>query len=139
MDMIGICGDNCLYCPRYIATRKSSMTELQNVKEWWVRLELRGPDFPAQDMACSGCRPENLCAYNDIRACAQEKDFQNCGLCESYPCDLLQTAFEKTQALHKQAELVCTTEEMSVLKKAFFSKKQNLNLVYETIRKQKKR
>ena len=37
MNMIGICGDNCAYCPRYTATLKGRTIELERVKELWVR------------------------------------------------------------------------------------------------------
>ena len=80
MITIGICGDDCLYCPRYIATKKGGNKEMEEVKELWVRLGLREPAFPARDMACLGCRPENKCAYLEVRTCAYEKGIENCGL-----------------------------------------------------------
>lgn len=68
-SIIGICGDNWFYCPRYTATKSGSVEELENVKELWVRLGLRTPDFPVQDMACYGCNPENQCAYMNLSHC----------------------------------------------------------------------
>jgi len=56
--MIGICGDNCTYCPRHIATQNGNIQELDKVKELWVRLGLRDPDFPVKDIACNGCKPD---------------------------------------------------------------------------------
>lgn len=49
MSLIGVCGDNCSYCPRYIATRSGKADELEEVKELWARLGLRDPAFPARD------------------------------------------------------------------------------------------
>jgi hypothetical protein len=126
MTMMGICGDNCLYCPRYIATQSGNVWELEKVKELWLRLGLGNSTLSAQDMVCSGCNPENNCAYSELRACVYGKGIENCGLCKAYPCDLVNAAFEKSESLHTRAALVCTREEMEILQKAFFSKQQNL-------------
>jgi hypothetical protein len=128
--MIGICGDNCQFCPRYVATNGGRPEELENVKELWVRLGLRDPDFPAQDLACDGCKRENRCAYSELRACANERAIDNCGLCHDYPCGLIQAAFEKSENLRDHAAIVCRPKEMDTLHKAFFSKKQNLDQIH---------
>ena len=133
MTIIGTCGDNCFYCPRYVATRNGSAKELEKVKRLWVRLGLRDEGFPAQDMACFGCRPENKCAYWELRACAQEKGIDNCGLCQGHPCELINAAFEKSEKLRSHAARVCIPEEMDTLDKAFFSKKQNLDRIHRRI------
>jgi hypothetical protein len=127
MNTIGICGDNCLYCPRYVATQSGGTKELEEVKELWVRLGLRDPDFPAYDMVCFGCKPENKCAYSEIRTCAHGKGIENCGLCQVYPCELINAAFGKSEKLRSHAARVCTPKEINLLHKAFFSKRQNLD------------
>jgi hypothetical protein len=125
--MIGICGDDCLYCPRYVATKNGGAKALEEVKELWVRLGLRDPAFPSTDMACLGCRAENKCAYSEVRACVQGKGIENCGQCQGYPCGLLNAVFEKSEKLRSHAAWVCTPDEMDALRKAFFSKRQNLD------------
>ena len=127
MTMIGICGDNCLYCPRYVATRSGGAEELEKVKDLWIRLGLIEHGLPAGEMICSGCVPENNCAYSGLRACVYGKGIENCGLCETYPCELVNGAFDKSEGLRSRAAFVCTTEEMEVLQKAFFSKRENLD------------
>jgi hypothetical protein len=52
MATIGICGDNCLFCPRYLATLSGKTEELERVKELWARLGLREPSILAQDLIC---------------------------------------------------------------------------------------
>ena len=123
-NMIGICGDNCEFCPRYVATQKGSMGELEKVKELWVRLGLRNPYFPAEGMICNGCRPENNCAYKKLRSCVDAGKVKNCGLCDEYPCKIIKDVYDKTEKLRIHAEKVCTKEEMDILNKAFFSKKE---------------
>jgi hypothetical protein len=129
MFLIGVCGDNCLHCPRYIATEKNNPTDLEKVKELWVRLGLRAPSFHARDLACSGCKSNNKCAYPELRTCAQEKGLDHCGLCDTYPCKLINAAFERSEKLRSHAVRVCKPEESDVLQKAFFSKKQNLDQI----------
>ncbi len=129
MNIIGICGDDCSYCPRYIATQKGSFEELSKVKELWVRLGFRDPDFPVQGLACFGCRPENNCAYNEVRECAYGKGIDNCGLCQGYPCEFINAVFEKSENLQSYASRVCASEELDVLTRAFFSKRKNLDQI----------
>ena len=129
MNVIGICGDNCSFCPRYLASQNGDVKELENVKELWVRLRLRDPDFPAHDMSCSGCSPENNCAYSEVRACASGKGIGNCGLCQGYPCKLLDAVCERTEKLRSYAARLCTEKEMDVLHIAFFSKRRNLDQI----------
>lgn len=130
-DIVGVCGDNCFYCPRYKATKSGSAEELEKVKALWVRLGLRDPDFPVQDMACYGCIPENNCAYVKLRTCVGEKRVENCGFCNEYPCELINTAFDQSEKLRSHASRVCTQEEMGMLYRAFFSKKEYFDKIYK--------
>lgn len=129
--MIGICGDNCTYCPRYIATQNGGTQELEKVKELWVRLGLRGHDFTVEDMVCHGCMPENNCAYIELLSCINEKVHKNCGLCNEYPCKIINDAFDKSEKLNFHAKKVCTQEEMDMLHKAFFSKKEYFDRIHQ--------
>ena len=130
MSLIGICGDNCSYCPRYIASRSGKTEALEEVKELWVRLGLRDPAFPAQDLTCFGCKPENPCAYPELRDCARGKGIDNCGLCDAYPCKRIDVAFEKSEELQFHATRLCTSKELNALYKAFFYKRQNLDQIH---------
>ena len=133
--MIGICGDNCSYCPRFIATKSGRRDELEKVKELWVRLGLRDPDFHVENMACHGCNSGKRCAYAELRACVSSKGHGNCGACEEYPCNLINGLFDKTDILKSHASKVCTPEEMDLLHKAFFSKKGHLEKMHREHRK----
>ena len=135
MSMIGVCGDNCAYCPRYIATQNGGKTEFEKVGELWVRLGLRDPDLPVEDMACHGCLPENKCAYAELRECVSAKAHENCGSCDEYPCRLIKSAFVKSEKLKSHAGKVCTREEMDMLHKTFFSKKEYFDHVHQKHRK----
>jgi hypothetical protein len=129
-NILGVCGDNCSCCPRYIATQERNLEELEKVKELWVRLGLRDIHFPVHDMACSGCTRQNTCAYSEVRACAYGKEIENCGLCHTYPCELIRTVFEKSKNLQFQATRVCTSAEIDTLCKTFFSKQKNLDQIH---------
>ena len=75
MNKIGVCGDHCSYCPRYIATMSGNIEELEKVKGLWVRLGWRDESFPAHKLVCYGCSPEIKCAYPELRNCADGKKF----------------------------------------------------------------
>ena len=124
MDMNGVCGDNCTYCPRYTATQNGGKIELEKVKELWVRLGLRDHDFNIKEMACHGCIPQNNCPYPDLCKCVSGKAHENCGFFFFFSCKLLNKVFDKSEKLESFAAKVCTREEMDTLKKAFFSKKE---------------
>jgi hypothetical protein len=129
MALIGVCGDDCSYCPRYSATQNGKSEDLERVKELWVRLGFWDPAFPAKDLTCHGCGPNNRCAYPELRTCAYKKNSENCGLCNAYPCELMRDAFVRTERLHPLAMSKCTSEEMDILNKAFFHKKQVLDQI----------
>ena len=99
MTMIGVCGDDCSCCPRYIATQTRSLEEFEKVKQLWVRFGFRDATFPAKDLACDGCSPDIHCAYPELCACANKHAIENCGLCEEYPCGLMEEAFAETSDL----------------------------------------
>lgn len=127
--MVGICGDNCSFCPRYVASQNGSVEAIEKVKKMWVRLGLRKPDFPLQAMTCNGCLPENKCAYSELRSCVNSKGVENCGLCSQYPCETIEAVFANSERLRSQASLVCTGVEMELLDKAFFSKSEYFDLI----------
>ena len=127
--MMGICGDNCRYCPRYIATQEGGKEALERVKELWVRLGLREPDFPAGHMACQGCPFQNKCAYAQLRACILDKGIESCGVCGDYPCKHMAVVFKTSDTLKAKAAMLCSAEEMDSLDKAFFSKKDYFDAV----------
>jgi hypothetical protein len=135
MEKIGVCGDNCSCCPRYIATLSGNLKELEKVKELWVRLGWRGESFPARELVCKGCSPEVKCAYPELRNCAYEKEIPNCGLCNDYPCNLANAAFERTKRLTSNARGVCTLKEMDILNKAFLHKKMTLDKIHNRTKK----
>ena len=139
MALIGVCGDNCSYCPRYVATKSGGIDKLEKIKELWVRLGLRGPTFPARDLSCFGCRPENNCAYSELRACATGRGIDNCGLCDGYPCNLINASFQKSENLRSHAARVCTPEEMGTLCEAFLSKRQILDQIHREMNEGKEK
>lgn len=135
MDTIGVCGDNCSCCPRHIATLSGNLEELEKVKELWVRLGWRKESFSAEKLVCYGCSPDVECAYPQLHNCAEGKKISNCGLCNNYPCKLVNTAFERTNRSESVARGVCNVVEMNILNKAFFHKKRTLDKIYNRTKK----
>ncbi|HOO90196.1 MAG TPA: DUF3795 domain-containing protein [Syntrophales bacterium] len=131
IKMIGFCGDQCTCCPRYRATQDGGKIELEQVKALWVRLGLRDPHIPVENMACHGCALEKECAYSELCACISLKALENCGLCDDYPCTIINSVFVKSEQLRSHAAEVCTREELNMLHKAFFSKRDYFDRIHE--------
>jgi hypothetical protein len=129
MSKIGICGLDCSACYRYQASRSGKLEDLELVKQFYVRIGLLQPSFPARDLACAGCGPGNRCAYPEVRACALARGAENCGRCESYPCEKIALAFEQKSTWIDDIASKCTAEEHATLKAVFCSRKINLDRI----------
>lgn len=79
-----------------------------------------------EEIACSGCKPENWCRYG-VAKCCEEKGISNCSECNEYPCDNMKECFEVTKSFEPMCRKVCTDEEYEMLKRAFFEKEMNLS------------
>ena len=135
MNKIGKCGDNCNFCPRYVATKNGNIQELKKVNDLWVRLGLRDPDFPVKALACNGCKPDNRCAYEELYACVTEKGLENCGFCDAYPCTIINGVLDRSDLFQAKAKALCTVEEMDMLDKAFFSKRAYFDRLRKMVKK----
>lgn len=131
-EMIAICGDNCACCPRYLATQTEQESELEKARQLWIRLGFRDKHFPLEAMACTGCQPENPCAYAELRECVDQQAVENCGFCDTYPCEKINRVFDRSDMLMEQAKKICTKEEIDLLKKAFFYKKRIFDSIKES-------
>lgn len=127
--MIAACGNDCSACPRYVShPYEKTPEELRRTAELWMKIGYRDRIVTNEEIACTGCRPENWCRYQAV-TCCEEKGIPNCALCEAYPCAGMKACFEITASFEPRCRLVCTEEEYSRLKRAFFEKEQNLERI----------
>jgi len=126
MPVLGVCGDNCTECPRFIATQSGDRAGLLALAAVWVKLGLRDTLLRPEELECRGCSPANPCAYADQRGCAQQRDLSHCGQCMEYPCGIATRGLASSDALAERCRRVCSAEEWEVLRRAFFSKRANL-------------
>ena len=137
MNLIGACGDDCSYCPRYKPTLSNSKEGLKKVRQLWISLGLRGPDITADELKCYGCQTQKNCAYQQLRGCAFNRNFENCGMCKDYPCQQVNAAFSKTADFIKSKSTACCSEDMETLIRAFGNKKGNLDRISLIIKNEK--
>lgn len=135
MSRIGACGDNCEFCHRYRATISRDSAELEKVKQLWVRIGLRDESFPAEQLACTRCHPNEQCGHKELLACGNKNRIQNCGQCKNYPCKIVSDMFDKTERWKHDLRHKCSAEEYELLKKAFCEKKANLDWIHSTYNK----
>jgi hypothetical protein len=71
---------------------------------------------------------EKLTRY-DVADCMKD-GLDSCGRCGKYPCDKIQTAFERTKSFEATIREACSEAEYRQLKKAFYEKKENLDRMH---------
>jgi hypothetical protein len=126
MKILAACGNDCSVCPRYTAPPyEKPGEELQHTAELWMKIGYRDHVVTNDEIACSGCRPENRCRYRVIKCCA-EKGIKTCAACPAYPCETMRECFAVTRSFEPKCREVCSDAEYEILNRAFFEKEQNL-------------
>ena len=127
--IIAACGNDCAACPRYnVHPCEKTETELRHTAKLWMKIGYRDRIVSGEEIACTGCKPENWCRYRVVKCCA-EKGIPTCAACSVYPCQRMQECFAVTQSFEPRCREVCTEAEYARLKQAFFEKKQNLAML----------
>lgn len=121
-EKITLCGDNCIECPRYNA---HSAEELKTVAELWYRVGWRVCVVPNEMIACNGCDSHKECTYQLVE-CTKKHGVDKCNQCIEYPCTKIEDMLVRSAEYERMCKEVCSQQEYSVLKKAFFDKENNL-------------
>ncbi|MDE6731830.1 MAG: DUF3795 domain-containing protein [Oscillospiraceae bacterium] len=124
-ELITLCGDDCLKCPRYNAKTDA---ELSACAELWFRTGWRDRVLPGEEMRCGGCAPEKSCTYG-MTDCTARHGVPECNMCAEFPCGKIEELLERSRRYEKKCEEVCTPEELSALRAAFFNKENNLKKI----------
>lgn len=125
--IIAVCGNDCSACPRYtVHPYEKTEEQLRHTAELWMKIGYRDHLVSNEEIACSGCKPENWCRYG-VAKCCEAKGISNCSECNEYPCDNMKECFEVTKSFEPMCRKVCTASEYEMLKRAFFEKEMNLS------------
>ncbi len=89
MSMISACGLDCSGCPAYLATIRDDQALREKTAQEWSALYRA--QIEASQVNCLGCLSEgevhfSHCEVCAVRACVQEKGFDNCAPCPDYAC-----------------------------------------------------
>ena len=128
MLKLAYCGNDCNDCPRYIATQSGNIERLKEVAALWERLGWRDTVVSSEEMVCHGCSSANWCRYG-VRECGLERGVDNCGECESYPCDKVLGMFERAKSHAENVKRECSKEDYNTFLELPFQKKENLDRV----------
>src|SRR5271157_5936859 len=128
---IGVCGDNCLDCPRYSATRTNNTELFSELLHLYIKAGLRPKDTKVEELRCEGCETVKTCAYPGLKACTNEYLVENCGECQRYPCARIEAVFKKSEATKNTMKMALTSCEMGLFGDAFFRKEENLNRIHQ--------
>lgn len=121
-EKITLCGDNCMYCPRYNARTDD---ELKHVAELWYKVGWRDSVVSNEEIKCTGCSSHKQCTYQLVD-CTKEHGVTKCNQCGEFPCEKISDMLKRSEAYQKKCREVCTAEEYAALEKAFFDKENNL-------------
>ena len=128
MLKLAYCGDDCNYCPRYLATISYDEERLKEVAAMWQIIGWRDTTESPEKLTCYGCASAKICGLG-IKECVIKKGIDNCGKCPDYPCERLQKIFEDSQ----EEAIICkenfSEEDSELFGKAFFSKKERLDKI----------
>lgn len=122
MDKITLCGDNCLYCPRYIAATDE---ELSAVAELWYRISWRDQVVSNEEIKCEGCSSHKKCTYQLVE-CVKSHKVEKCNQCADFPCSKINNMLKRSDKYKEKCKKVCIESEFDSLQKAFFNKEENL-------------
>ena len=127
MDRIlAACGNDCSVCPRYVLHPfEKTEEELHHTAELWAKIGYRDHVVTNEEIACTGCKPENWCRYR-VAKCCEDKGIRTCAGCDVYPCENMKECFQVTRSFEPACRRVCTDDEFGRLKRAFFEKEENL-------------
>jgi hypothetical protein len=124
---LGVCGDRCDLCPRYIATKNQNVALFHKIKNIYAKVGIREGNIPIHSLMCFGCSPRNRCSYSSLMSCANEKKINNCGECSGYPCEKMNKVFKETETLRNKFINCCSKEDFAIFDQAFFRKKEYLD------------
>lgn len=121
-EMITLCGDDCLKCPRYNAKTPES---LRHTAEIWYKIGWRDTIVSDEEIKCTGCHPDKNCSYG-LTDCAKSHKVKKCNQCKSFPCDKIDRMLYRSAIYEECCKTVCSADDYATLKSAFFNKAANL-------------
>jgi len=108
-QIIAYCGLACHECGALLATQADDDEKRAEVAREWS--EQFNVDVSPENINCDGCLSErgrlfSHCMTCQIRKCAREKDLDNCGYCDEYPCEKLGLVFQNAPNAKKTLDKI---------------------------------
>jgi len=128
MIKIGCCGDDCNYCPRYLATQSGDEKRFRELAAMWQIVGWRDTVEHPDKLICYGCASLEICELG-IRECVIKKGLDSCGKCTDYPCEKLLNIFKNNVREASICKEQFSKENYVLFQKAFFSKKERLDKI----------
>jgi len=96
LKLLGYCGLYCGACTRYCALLPDGKHVLEDaITKGYLRRE----------GTCTGCRGKSKSMYDhcyacEIKKCAISKEIEHCGLCYSFPCEIIVEFQNQGHSIH---------------------------------------
>lgn len=112
---LAYCGLYCPQCSFRAANETGSREHFADAPERYAQLTQK----PLEELACPGCKGDNICGDCAMKDCAVEKGLEVCADCDEFPCDKL-TAFGGDGAPHHAGALEALHAIRELGREAFF-------------------
>lgn len=112
--LISACGFRCDLCPAFVENL-TGQSDQRNVAAGWKKFY--DIDMVPERIVCNGCReviaegrelPAREC---QTRTCVVKKGLENCGHCEDYPCERLDSVMSNVERTREKFEGSISEEE----------------------------
>ncbi|MFH0962058.1 MAG: DUF3795 domain-containing protein [archaeon] len=96
--LLSFCGLDCSKCPAHLAMKTGELKYKKEAFEKWGR---KYAGLRIEEIGCVGCVSSGKlwpgCSSCPVRACGMERRRENCGSCEEYPCEKLETLWKRVR------------------------------------------
>ena len=124
------CGDDCNYCPRYLATQSGDEENLKEVAVLWRTIGWRSAETPPAEMKCNGCPSVQSCGLG-IKDCIINRGIGSCGECPDYPCKRMKKIFENNIREAGICREHIPEKDRNLFQRAFWDKKKRLDVIHK--------
>ena len=110
-EMIAFCGLECHKCPAFLATQADDDEKRVEIAKIWSKEY--NADIKPEHINCDGCKSDTgrligHCLVCEVRKCGNEKELENCGHCNDFPCKKLDFIFNAAPDAKKKLEEIKT-------------------------------
>jgi len=109
------CGFLCSTCQAYKGNIHGD-SDRNHVHMTWNKIY--GLEIPPEAIHCDGClkpddeKPSRIGGDCPIRCCVLEREIPHCGLCNDFPCELMEKHMISVETVYQECRNSCSPDEL---------------------------